>query len=250
MARKGGSLESLIESADIGVEVLHPGGLELTAELAGLCRIAPGSRVIDVASGTGESACYLAERFHCRVTGVDMSDFLLEKARKKAREKGLDVRFLKADAHSLPFPEGSFDAAVSECTLCLLDKPRAIGEMVRVVRGGGHVGMSDVSWRPGTPEKVRRKLLELEGESPETLQGWAGLFREAGLVDCVTVDRSELLARWVRDMRKRMGVSGQARVFLKVLFRWGFPGLARALRSERIFLGPHAGYGIVACRKP
>ena len=47
------SLETLIEDLDLGLEVLHPGGLEITRELAQLCRIGRGARVLDVASGTG-----------------------------------------------------------------------------------------------------------------------------------------------------------------------------------------------------
>jgi cyclopropane fatty-acyl-phospholipid synthase-like methyltransferase len=61
------SLESLIENEDLGIEILHPGGLDITRELAGLCNIKENAFVLDVASGTGESACYLAETLGARI---------------------------------------------------------------------------------------------------------------------------------------------------------------------------------------
>ena len=52
-------LENLIESEDLGLEILHPGGLDITKELAELCNIGKDALVLDVASGTGKSACIL-----------------------------------------------------------------------------------------------------------------------------------------------------------------------------------------------
>ena len=56
------SLESLIETELLKIQSLHPGGLELTEELAELCQISRGTEVLELACGTGESACFLAER--------------------------------------------------------------------------------------------------------------------------------------------------------------------------------------------
>ncbi len=55
------------------LESLHPGGLSLTRELSVLCAIGAGSRVVDVACGTGETACFLAESLGARVIGLDHS---------------------------------------------------------------------------------------------------------------------------------------------------------------------------------
>ena len=61
------SLENLVESGLVELESLHPGGLALTREFATLCNIAAGTQVLDVACGTGESACYVAENFDAQV---------------------------------------------------------------------------------------------------------------------------------------------------------------------------------------
>jgi len=244
------SLESLIESESIGMDILHPGGLEITAELARMCGIGKTSSVLDVASGTGESACFLAGTLGAAVTGIDGSRFMLDRARKKAAERGLPVAFVHGDAAYLPFADGSFDAVISECTTCLLDKQQVIAEMVRVVRPGGWVGIHDICWQPHTPGHLRQRLAELEGERPETLAGWLALFQEAGLVDVEGVDKSPLLSAWTQNMARQLGIGGRWRIFRKLFRIWGLRGLLDAWQSERIFRNRHTGYGIIVGRKP
>jgi len=244
------SLENLIESEDIGLEVLHPGGLEITRELAELCRIQKNKKVLDVASGTGESACYIAENFGCEVVGVDTSEYMVERAKRKAMDRGLSIEFRKADAHNLPFKDNTFDVVISECTTCLLDKEKAISEMVRVVKSGGYVGIHDVCWREGTPEEVKHKLADIEGERPETLEGWKILFERAGLKEVIAIDKSHLMYGWGKEIKKKIGIVGQIKIFLKVIKNWGIPGYKAVRESERIFQSEHIGYGIIMGRKP
>jgi cyclopropane fatty-acyl-phospholipid synthase-like methyltransferase len=84
---KEASLEGLIETELLKVESLHPGGLELTEELAELCEIRSGSAVLELACGTGESACFLAERRGARVVGLDGSSRMIRRAEQKARAR-------------------------------------------------------------------------------------------------------------------------------------------------------------------
>ncbi len=243
------SMEKLIETEDIGIEILHPGGMEITRELAEHCGIRKGSRVLDVASGTGESACRVAEMYGCYVTGVDVSDYMVERAGRKARERGLGIEFRKGDAHHLPFADDAFDAVISECTICLLDKEKAVGEMVRVAKRGGCVGMHDVCWKQGAPDYLRRRLAEIENERPETIEGWKALFERAGLLDVAAEDRSFLLHEWTRQMKRGLGLRGQFRIFLKVASRWGLAGLKTVWESEKIFESGHLGYCLVVGKK-
>ncbi len=243
------SLEKLIESEGIGIEILHPGGLEITKELAELCRINENSYVLDVASGTGETACFLAETFGCRVVGVDYSAYMVKRAREKANAKGLDVEFKVADAHNLPFPANSFDAVISECTTCLLDKERAIREMVRVAKAGGYVGIHDVCWKGDVPEEMKIRLAEIEGEKPETLEGWKILFENAGLADVIAIDRSSLIHEWIEELKKQIGILGQVKIFLKAISKWGFESYRIIREVEKIYQSPYIGYGIIVGRK-
>ena len=249
-AGNGPSIERLLETGDLPVEILHPGGLEITRELAERCHVEPRQRVLDVASGTGEAACFLAEAFHCSVVGIDASAFMVDRAQAKAQDRNLDVRFQQGDAHALPFDDDTFDAVISECTTCALDKRRAIREMVRVTRPGGHVGIHDLCWREDSPDDLKQRLAELEGEHPETLGDWKRLFEDSGLVDVVTEDKSELLASWAGDMKQQLGLSGELKIYWKILRRWGFQGLRRIKESERVFRSEQLGYGLIVGTRP
>lgn len=243
------SLEAIVETGDLGLPILHPGGLEGTRELAELCHISSGKRMLDVASGTGESACYLAEVFGCKVTGIDHSTYMVETAKRKAEERGLAVEFKNGDAHDLPFDAETFDLVISECTTCALDKQKAIAEMVRVVRCGGYVGISDLYWKEGASERLKSKLVELENERPERLAGWVHLFEGEGLQEVKTKNMSGAIATMTRDMRKQLGVLGQLKIMLRIIRRWGIWPLGRIVSAERIFRSKHLGYAIVVGRK-
>ncbi len=177
------SLENLIEKGDWGVEVFHPGGLDITRELAELCHVGRDVRVLDVASGTGEAACFLAETFHCRVIGLDASETMVKRSQEKATRKHVSAEFERGNALRLPFDSDSFDVVISECAVCHLDKETMIREMVRVARSGGYVGIHDLCWKDAAPEDLKRRLCEIEDERPETLAGWQVLLERAGLLD-------------------------------------------------------------------
>ena len=160
------SLENLAESGVFGVKSLHPGGMSTTKELAELCTVNKRTKLLDIASGTGESTCFLVKTFGCTAMGIDISEIMVNQARKNAEKQGLKIDYLVGNAHNLPFDMDSFDVVISECTTCILDKERAIAEMVRVTKPGGYVGIHDICWKDATPEKLKIKLEEIEGERP------------------------------------------------------------------------------------
>ena len=244
------SLESLVENENLGFEVLHPGGLEITRDLAVLCKIQKDRTVLDVASGTGESACFLQKSFGCQVTGIDASAHMIERAKNKAAARNLRIAFQQADAHYIPFEKNTFDAVIAECTICLLEKEKALREMARVVKPGGYVGIHDICWQEGAPERMKQRLAEIEGEKPDTLDGWKGLFQKVGLGDVQTQDKSYLMPIWTKTIKKELGIKGQIKIFLKVIQNWGFKGLRLMLESAEIFQSKQTGYGIIVGRKP
>ena len=129
----------------------HPGGLRLTERVGLLLNLAPGSRVLDVASGNGASALFLAERFGCHVVGIDYSGENVAGASELASAKKLSslVRFERGDAEGLFFPDESFDAIICECAFCTFpNKGDAVREFARVLRPGGRVGLSDLTRGP------------------------------------------------------------------------------------------------------
>ena len=115
-------------------------------QLADAMDLHAGSRVLDVACGSG-NATLAAARSGTYAVGVDYVPALLEDGRARAAAEGLDVQFRTAEAENLPFDDSSFDAALSVFgTMFAADHQQAANEIVRVVVPGGTVGLA--SWQP------------------------------------------------------------------------------------------------------
>jgi ubiquinone/menaquinone biosynthesis C-methylase UbiE len=116
---------------------------ELLCEAVGLCA---GQKVLDVAAGSGNAALAAARRW-CEVTAVDYVPALLERGRERARAERLEVHFQEGDAEDLPFPDESFDVVLSAIGVMFApDQHRAAGELLRVCRPGGKIGLTN--WTP------------------------------------------------------------------------------------------------------
>jgi len=105
-----------------------------------------GSRVLDVATGSGNAAI-AAARLGCEVVGVDYVPSLLERARERSAAEGFEIEFLEGDTEALPFPDASFDAVTSVFgSMFAPDHDRAASELLRVTRPGGSIALA--SWTP------------------------------------------------------------------------------------------------------
>ena len=133
--------------------------LQIVGEsLAEAADIRAGERVLDVAAGNGNATLAAARRF-AEVTATDYVPALLDKGRARAAAEGLQVNFQIADAENLPFEDGSFDAALSTFgAMFTPDHTRPAREMLRVVRHGGRIGLSN--W---TPEGFIGQLFKVIG---------------------------------------------------------------------------------------
>lgn len=105
-----------------------------------------GDAVLDVATGSGNTAISAARRF-CDVTGMDLAPEWIEHARKRAEAEGMDIAFDVGDAEDMAYPDASFDVVLS--TLGVMFAPnqeKAADELLRVCRSGGRIGVSN--WTP------------------------------------------------------------------------------------------------------
>jgi len=103
-------------------------------------------RVLDVACGTGVVSV-TAARLGARVTGLDLTPELLERARENARIAGVEIDWHEGDVEKLPFGDAAFDVVLSEFGHIFAPRPEvAIGEMLRVLKPGGTIAFS--TWPP------------------------------------------------------------------------------------------------------
>jgi len=117
-----------------------------------------GEKVIDVAAGNGNASLAAARRF-AEVTSTDYVAPLLDQGLRRADADGLAMLARLADAEDLPFEDGTFDVALSTFGVMFApNPPRAAGEMLRVIKPGGRIGLA--SW---TPDGFVGQLLRVVG---------------------------------------------------------------------------------------
>ncbi len=105
-----------------------------------------GQKVLDVAAGNGNVSLAAARRW-CDVVATDYVPALLDGARERADADRLNIAFREADAEALPFPDASFDIVTSTFGVMFTpDQERAAGEMIRVCKPGGKIGLAN--WTP------------------------------------------------------------------------------------------------------
>lgn len=134
----------------------HGRGFESTRELADALEISTSDHLLDVGSGLGGPARYLADRFGCRVTGIDLTEEFCAVARHLVRIVGLDdkIEIHQGDALAMPFEDERFDGAYSmNVSMNIPDKAGLYAEIFRVLRPGGWLVLSELALGPaGHPE--------------------------------------------------------------------------------------------------
>jgi ubiquinone/menaquinone biosynthesis C-methylase UbiE len=133
----------------------HGRGLEGTVGLADGVQIAASDHILDVGSGLGGPARFLADRFDCRVTGIDLTAEFCEVAERLCALTGLDDRVSvhHGSALGMPFDDGTFDGAYSmNMSMNIADRDALYREIHRVLRPGGWLVLSELAQGPNTAE--------------------------------------------------------------------------------------------------
>lgn len=124
-----------------------------------ICRRATG-QVLEVAVGTGLNLPHYPPG--STLTGIDFSPAMLDVARRRAADLGLDANLRIGDAHALPFGDAEFDTVVCTFSLCAIpDDRRAVAEMIRVLRPGGLLLLADHVRATFWPVRALQGLVEL-----------------------------------------------------------------------------------------
>jgi ubiquinone/menaquinone biosynthesis C-methylase UbiE len=177
------TLEAMYSSLDVALA---------RQEIIRMLDLSPGARVLDAGSGPGFFVCELAEAVGSSgsIVGVDISPDMISIARRRIHGHPLErqIELSLSDTSALPFPENSFDAAISIQVLeYVVDVRAAISELYRVIRPGGRLIVQDtdtasIVWHSSDDERMARVLAAWDehASDPHLPRVLVPLLREVG----------------------------------------------------------------------
>jgi len=177
-----------------------------------LATLNPGETVLDLGSGGGIDVLLSARRVGPmgKVYGLDMTDEMLELARKNAVEAGAtNVEFLKGELEAIPLPDRSVDVIISNCVINLsADKDRSLREAFRVLKPGGRFAVSDIVVRGEMPAAIKKSVELWIGCLAGALEEkeFEAKLRSAGFTDVEIVPARVYRAEDARDFLEEAGL--------------------------------------------
>src|SRR5712691_1311107 len=238
--------------AVIGKRVIHPGGRIATEQLFRRADLHEDDRVLDVGCGVATTAITIARRFGAKVTAVDISPLMLERAQANVRAAKVDDRVAieEGDILSLRFPNESFDCVIAEAVTMFVQHGRAAQELVRVSRPGGRILATEFMWRRPPTAAAREIFLGqvCPGMKFDTVDDWVRIYENAGLIN-LQVDDGPFELMTPRGFLHDEGIARMLAIMGRVLTRpahlkkmaWLMPRMQRAV--------PYLGYVVVAGEK-
>jgi SAM-dependent methyltransferase len=249
----GKDVEQLTVDDLAPIDEFHTRGREATANLASILskNLQSNSHVLDVGAGIGGPSRYLASRFGCHVTGLDLVDEYCRVAASLAKRVNLDnlLTYRQGDATHIPFDDATFDVVWTQhASMNIAYKKRFYSELHRVLKPGGKLAIYDVfkgsngyiidgstssihfpvPWAPDP--SISHLILREEARK---------LLKEViGFKEVVWEDKTESVIDWIKQMAKRAQTSGPPQIGLHVLIgpQWSdlVKNLLRNLEEGRI----------------
>jgi sarcosine/dimethylglycine N-methyltransferase len=186
------------------LDQFHTRGLAATADLAKLAGIAADMSVLDIGSGVGGPARFMAATYGCRVTGVDLSEPFVEAARYLTERTGQSTRvsFGTASALALPFEDDCFDAVLLQhVAMNIADRALLYREIRRVLKSGGKFATFDVVLKSGEPHYPAPWARTPATSFLLTAEATRETIEPAGFRTLAWQDDTEAAKAWVAQLR-------------------------------------------------
>jgi len=229
-------------------EQIHIGGFKSSMDLAERAGIGAGMRGVDLCCCNGAGMRFLVHfRNVASMTGVDATERVVNRGRKRCQEEGIEdrVRFILADVTKSGLPSGSADFVWGEDAWCyVVDKPKLIAEAARVVRRGGTIAFTD--WVEGSAglsdAEADRFMRWMKFATLQDIPGYATLLKESGC----TVLEAEDTGRFAEhnDLSLKM-IDMQITFDLLRIISFNLDVL-QLIRGEFAFMGDLAHAGKIA----
>lgn len=191
-ARGIGAQDAIPPEQLFDLDQWHYHGTDAIRAAADRLALGPTSRVLDIGSGVGGPARYLAHTLGCRVTALELQPDLHAIAVDLTQRSGLAERVthVLGDALAYPFADGQFDAVVSWLAILHIpERPRLLERLARTLRSGGGCYIEDLCMRaPFAPNDLRDLREVVFGLSVTSVEDYAMDMRAAGFVDVAATD--------------------------------------------------------------
>lgn len=207
LERDGVDLAGLTEDILQTYDQDHFGGVAANDALAALAGVDENCHILDVCCGMGGPSRYLAHRYGCRVTGIDLAQSRIEGAERLTKLAGLDGRvgFRNANALDLPFADATFDVLISQEAFCHIpDKDRLIAQCARVLKPGGRMAFTDILTTDRTSDETLARLQrEMTFQELGSVQSYTRAFEREG---CPNPEVRDLSAEWRQILTDRLAM--------------------------------------------